>query len=81
MRCRVSAEDKLRAGLPVTVRDVRPMSVYDVVPPEGRAGIERARTAAAFNRIGRKMDAVVQRLADLREAEEERRRERRRRGR
>ena len=37
--------------------------------------------AAGMNHITRKMDAVVQRLDDLRDAEEERKRERRRRGR
>lgn len=77
----MNVEDKLRAGLPITERDVRPPSVHDYVGPEGRAGIERARTAATFNRLTRKMDAVVQSLADIREAEEERRRERRRQGR
>lgn len=66
---------------PVTLRDVRPMSVYDVVPPSGRAGIAKAQAAAVMVRFNRRMDAILQRMDDLIAAREERERERRRRGR
>jgi hypothetical protein len=66
---------------PATVRDVRRLSVYDVVPPSGRPGVDLARLDAAMNRLNRKTAAVVQRLDDLADAIEERQRERRRRGR
>lgn len=77
----VMSVNRLPTHRPVTLRDVRPMNIYDVVPPEGRAGIERAKVGAVVNGVTRKMDAVVQRLDDLREAQEERKREGRRRGR
>ena len=81
LRAVVSAPNWLPTDGPPTIRDVRPTTIYDLVPPEGRAGIERARAAAALNRVSRKMDAVIQRLDDLADATEERRKERRRRGR
>ena len=74
-------EDKLRAGLPITIRDVMPMSVYDAVRPEDRAGVAKAQAVAVTKRISRTWDAVIQKLDDIRDAEEERQRERRRRGR
>ena len=57
------------------------MNIYDVVPPEGRAGIAKAQVAAMTNRVSRRLDAVIQRLDDRIAAEDERRKERRRRGR
>ena len=42
------------------------MSIYDVVPTEGHANIKAAQTTAAMRRLNRQMDAVAQRLADLR---------------
>jgi hypothetical protein len=57
------------------------MSVYDVVPPSGRIGIDLARLDAVRNRLNRKTAAVVQRLDDLADAIEAAARERRRRGR
>jgi hypothetical protein len=77
----MKAEEKLRAGLPVTARDVRPMSVYDVVPPSGRAGIAKAQVAAVQNHFNRRFDAIIQRMDDHIAYVEELRRERRRRGR
>ena len=74
-------ENRLPKHRPVTLRDVRPPSVFDYVPPEGHANIKAAQTTAAMRRLNRQMNGVVERLADLREAEEERHRERCRRGR
>ena len=77
----MNLEDKLQAGLPLTIRDIRPMNIYDVVSPEGPAGIDRAKAVAVTTRINRKWEAVIQKLDDIQAAEEQRQRERRRRGR
>ena len=47
-------------SLPITTRDIRPMNVYDAVPPEGRAGIAKAQAAAAMVHLNRRLDAVIQ---------------------
>ena len=74
-------ENRLPTHRPVTLKDVRPMSVYDAVPRSYLPGIAKAQAAASMNRFSRKMDAVVQRLDDHIAYVEERKRERRRRGR
>lgn len=71
----------MRSPLPPQRPPTQVHPIEDFVTPEGRAAIERAKAAAAMNRITRKMDAVVQRLADLRETGGAPARERRRRGR
>ena len=74
-------QNRLPTHRPVTIRDVRPMNIYDVVPPEGRAGIAKAQLTAVMNRMNRRTTQLVQRLDDHIAYLEELKRERRRRGR
>ena len=36
-------ENRLPTHRPVTIRDVRPMSIYDVMPASAHAGIDKAK--------------------------------------